>query len=143
MGFHLTASQIIQLKSKWCVLKTRRTVTYVWLTKMSNKPISVKLMTQYARAHMSVCVCWDVILCYFESSSHCSPRRILLWLLDTDNKGTINLWIVRNNYWPAMQGHIPEDLTLKHWNFLFFLNDQTVVLCMCRLSQQRIKAQYS
>jgi len=38
------------------MLQTYKTVVYRWLTRKSDKPTAIKLITQYACARMSVCL---------------------------------------------------------------------------------------
>jgi hypothetical protein len=48
----------------WHMLQAHKTAVYMWLTRMSDKPIAIKLIAQYACMHMNACLlgCDSVLL---------------------------------------------------------------------------------
>ena len=116
------------------MLQTYRTVVYMWLTRMSEKPIAIKLIAQYACMHISVIWC-----CVTVQVVHIAVQEKVLFDCLTLKMKMLQSF-EKSETTPTTTHHqIPEDLTLKHWNIFLFLYKQTTLLCVCGLTQQNKK----
>lgn len=122
----------------WHMLQTYKTTVYVWLTRMSDKQIALKLIAQYACICMSACLlgCDAAPLGKKFPVQYRKNSSLTAWLWKLRH---YSLFKSSGTTQTTTYHNIPEDFSLKHWNTFLFLNKQTTLLCICGLTQQNKK----